>query len=103
MEKVIKGDIVYTDNSKELKPVTGMFGSFDPAGNLVISFYNEHVTLPNQYRLTLDNDLSAEEFFNSDNLSSITREVVSTIVMNKETAESLKNWLELKVTENKEV
>ena len=102
MNKEINGDIVYSGNSKELKPVTGVFDSFDLAGNLVISFYNEHFTMPNRYKITLDDDLSTEEFINPDDSSALTKEVVSTVVMNKKTAEFFKNWLEVKIVNNEE-
>lgn len=98
MSKEIKGDIIYSNNSKELKSVTGAFGSIDPVGNFVISFYNEHITMPNQYKVTIEDELSTEEFINPNGSSNFTREVISTIVMNKKTAIAFKNWLEAKIT-----
>ena len=90
---VYEGKITYSEGSDKPKVVTGVFGGYDPAGNIVMTFYDEHYVFPNQYKVNVSDDSVVEEYTNEGEPLTVTGEAVATLVMNKKTAKSIADWL----------
>lgn len=99
---VYEGKITYSEDSDKPKVVTGVFGGYDPSGNIIMTFYDEHYVLPNEYKVTVSDDSIVEEFTNEGSPLTATREAVATFVMNKKTAKSIAEWLNNKAEEEEQ-
>lgn len=88
---VIKGEYKYADNY-QAHYSNGVVGGFRSPDELCINFYSESVTLPKAFDLNID-EISKTVKENGARTSQITRTIVSQIVMNKDSAVKLRDWL----------
>ena len=88
---VIKGEYKYSEDFKA-NYSNGVVGGFRSPDELCINFYSESVTLPKAFDLNID-EISKTVKENGVRTSQITRTIVSQIVMNKDSAVKLRDWL----------
>ena len=88
---VIKGEYKYAEKFQS-NYSNGVVGGFRSSDELCINFYSESVTLPKAFDLNID-EISKTVKENGVRTSQITRTIVSQIVMNKDSAIKLRDWL----------
>ena len=87
----IKGEYTYTkDFSSNYS--NGVVGGFRTPDELCINFYTETVTLPKTFDLQID-ELTRTAKENGVRTSQISRNITCQVIMNKDAAIKLRDWL----------
>ena len=91
-ENNIKAKYKFPDNYNPLF-INGLYGGWQPNGEMVIHFYQERWSIPNSHTLD-ENGIPLKGATDPVDLNNIViRYVQSGITLNKGTAVSLRNWL----------
>ena len=89
------------DKDYDPEYINGIYGGINPCGELVLHFFLERIPLPYEESVNLNED---EETFGETSVTMLEefkfiRSIKSGVVMNKDTAETLLEWLQNVVTE----
>lgn len=79
--------------------VDGAFGGPTPNGQIYMALFVERATIPEVVRYEIKRDGSLSEEISRLGKTGAVREVEAGIIMNLETAKSLREWLNQKITE----
>ena len=91
------------DKHYRIYHVDGAFGGFTPKGNLHLSLFVERSPIPQKtiHKITEEGNLG--EITDRTSKSGIIREMECGLVMNIETAQQIKDWLEDKLNQFEEL
>lgn len=88
--KKINAKYIYPENHK-LEQVSGAFGSINGSGELVAVFFHEHLSLPNNANILIDENGVGVDNYEFDD--SIVRDVKATFTMQYETLVRIRDWM----------
>jgi hypothetical protein len=97
----IKFKYIYPDNYQP-SYASGAFGGVSSGGDIIINFYLEHPSLPEQVVQTVNDDGSLGEAIErkpEDLKSTLVRTLQSGVILSLDEAENLHNWLTQRITE----
>ena len=87
----IKGEYKYSDDFKS-DYSNGVVGGFRTPNEIFLNFYTESVTLPKNIEINVD-EITHVATENGIRASQFTRTITSQVIMSKENAIKLRDWL----------